>query len=176
MLRDINKIYRKNAEKNNIFSGKRFLGYTPNKKEVWITVKYLRDTRELSLWVNTGFYLLYEEDADLAQTRLSVKSYDKTPKDVERSLIANKKNAGGKVTVRTLDYIERLLFAVNMKDSIAYVDGQPSSLLFSEVAWIVFTGDLDEKTGFRWRDVVDVWKLPRAGYFTISSFPKYSNE
>ena len=175
MIRDINKIYRKNAEKNNIFSGKRFLGFTPNKKEVWVTMKYLRDTKELSLWVDNGFDLLYKEDAELAQTRLSVKAYQKMPIDIKRSLIANKKNAGGKVTTGTLNYIEKLLCAVNMKDSIAHVGGQPTSLLFSEVAWIVFTGDLDEKTGFRWRDVVEVWKLPKGPYFTIDSFPKYIN-
>ena len=176
MLRDINEIYKKNAEKNNIFSGKRFLGYTPNKKEVWVTMKYLRDTKDLSLSIDMGFHLLYKENAELAETRLSVKAYDKKPIDVKRSLVANTKNAGGKVTVRTLDYIEKLLCAINMKDSIAYVDGHPSSLLFSEVAWIVFTGDLDEKTGFRWRDVVDVWKLPKGAYFTIDSFPKFNNE
>ena len=175
MLKDINKIYRKNAEKNNIFSGKRFLGFTPNKKEVWVTMKYQRDTRELSMWVDNGFDLLYKEDAELAQTRLSVKAYHKQPIDIKRSLISNMKNAGGKVTIRTLNYIEKLVSAVNMKDTITHVDGKPSSLLFSEVAWIVFTGDLDEKTGFRWRDVVEVWKLPKGPYFTIDSFPKYIN-
>ena len=175
MLSDINEIYSKNAEKNNIYSGKRFLGYTPNKKEVWVTMKYVRDTKELSLWVDTGFHLLYKKGAELAQSRLSIKANSKKIKDVSKALAGNKKNAGGIVTVGTLEYIEKLICAINMKYYVAYVDGKPSSLLFTEVAWIVYEGDLDEKTGFRWRDVIEVWNLPKGMYFTVDSFPKYIN-
>ena len=82
MLSDINEIYIKNAKKNNIYSGKRFLGYTPNKKEVWVTMKYVRDTKELSLWVDTSFHLLYKKGAELAQSRLSIKANSKKIKDI----------------------------------------------------------------------------------------------
>ena len=38
------KIFSENAKKSNVYAGKRFLGYTPSNKEIWITMEYLRDT------------------------------------------------------------------------------------------------------------------------------------
>ena len=171
------KIFSENAEKSNVYSGKRFLGYTPSNKEIWITMEYLRDTQELSLQVDSGFDLLYDKDARLVPTRIHQKGIRKKKIDLSKALIQNSKNAGGAVTLKTLEYIEKLLFAVHTKYSALYVNGKPSSLLFSEVAWMVFPGEVDYLDdgfeGFRWRDVVEVWKLPRAGYIVIDSLPKF---
>ena len=97
--------------------------------------------------------------------------------DLSKALIENSKNAGGAVTLKTLEYIEKLLFAVHTQYSPLYVNGKPSSLLFSEVAWMVFPGEVDYLNvgfkGFRWRDVVEVWKLPRTEYVVIDSLPKF---
>ena len=94
--------------------------------------------------------------------------------DIKRALKQNSKNAGGKVTLYTLNYIKKLIVAVELKDSISHVNRKPSSLLFSMVAWTVFEGNLDEHTGFRWRDVVELWDLPKGEYFTIDYFPNTS--
>ena len=75
-------------------------------------------------------------------------------------------------TARTLEYIQKLVSIVDSKNSIAFINGQPTSLLFQYVASIVYPGDLDELSGFRWMDVVKIWGLPSGPYFTIDSFAK----
>ena len=171
------KIFSENAKKSNVYAGKRFLGYTPANKEIWITMEYLRDKQELFLQVDSGFNLLYQKDARLVPTRIHQKGKMKKKLDLSKALIENSKNAGGAVTLKTLEYIEKLLFAVHTKYSPLYVNGKPSSFLFSEVAWMVFPGEVDYLNvgfkGFRWRDVVEVWKLPRTGYVVIDSLPKF---
>ena len=173
------KIFSENAEKSSVYSGKRFLGYTPSNKEIWVTMEYLKDTQELSLQVDSGFNFLYDKDARLMPTRIHQKGTRKKKINLNKALIENSKNAGGAVTIKTLEYIEKLLFAVHTKNSALYVNGKPSSLLFSEVAWIVFPGEVDYLDegfeDFRWRDVVEVWKLPRTGYVLIDSLPKFIN-
>ena len=54
------KIFSENAKKSNVYAGKRFLGYTPANKEIWITMEYLRDKQELFLHLDRGFNMLYE--------------------------------------------------------------------------------------------------------------------
>ncbi len=71
------KIFSENAKKSNVYAGKRFLGYTPSNKEIWITMEYLRDTQELSLQVDSGFNLLYDKDALLVPTRIDQKGIRK---------------------------------------------------------------------------------------------------
>ena len=171
------KIFSENAKKSNVYAGKRFLGYTPTDKEVWITMEYLRKTQELSLRVDSGFNLLYHKDARLAPKRIDYKGTRRKKVDISKAIIENSKNAGGAVTLKTLEYIEKLLFAVQTKYSACYVNGIPSSLFFSEVAWMVFPGEVEYQNvgfkGFRWRDAVEVWNLPKGEYFVIDSIPKF---
>jgi len=171
------KIFSENAEKSSVYSGKRFLGYTPSNKEIWVTMEYLKDTQELSLQVDSGFNFLYDKDARLMPTRIHQKGTRKKKINLNKALIENSKNAGGAVTIKTLEYIEKLLFAVHTKNSALYVNGKPSSLLFSEVAWMAYPGEVDYLDvgfkGFRWRDVVEVWKLPKGEYIVIDSLPKF---
>ena len=174
MSQRMHAIYKKNAEKKNIYGGSRFLGFTPQKKEVWVSMSYNRESRDLTLKVGSGFEQLYDEGAELAQYRVTAKINSKKPDDIKRALKQNSKNAGGKVTLHTLNYIKKLIVAVELKDSISHVNRKPSSLLFSMVAWTVFEGNLDEHTGFRWRDVVELWGLPKGEYFTIDYFPNTS--
>ena len=171
------KIFSENAKKSNVYAGRRFLGYTPTDKEVWITMEYLRKTQELSLRVDSGFNLLYHKDARLAPKRIDHKGTRRKKVDISRAIIENSKNAGGAVTLKTLEYIEKLLFAVQTKYNACYVNGIPSSLFFSEVAWMVFPGEVEYQNvgfkGFRWRDAVEVWNLPKGEYFVIDSIPKF---
>ena len=57
------KIFSENAKKSNVYAGRRFLGYTPTDKEVWITMEYLRNTQELSLRVDSGFNFTGEKNS-----------------------------------------------------------------------------------------------------------------
>ncbi len=171
------KIFSENAKKSNVYAGRRFLGYTPTDKEVWITMEYLRKTQEMSLRVDSGFNLLYHKDARLAPKRIDHKGTRRKKVDISKAIIENSKNAGGAVTLKTLEYIEKLLFAVQTKYNACYVNGIPSSLFFSEVAWMVFPGEVEYQNvgfkGFRWRDVVEVWKLPKGEYFLVDSIPTF---
>ena len=165
-------IYESNAVKKNIYGGRRFLGFTPKGKDVWVTMKYTRDDMELFLKVDKGFKDLFKEDARLAISRVEIKLNQKKPENLFADMSRNRRNAGGEVTIRLLEYIEKLITAVEAKKSKGYVNGRPSSLLFQYVASIVYPGNLDEQYGFRWMDAIKMWNIPSGEYFTVDSFQK----
>ena len=165
-------IYESNAVKKNIYGGRRFLGFTPKGKDVWVTMKYTRDGMELFLKVDKGFKDLFKEDARLAVSRVEIKLNQKKPENLLADMSRNRRNAGGEVTIRLLEYIEKLITAVEAKNSKGYVNGRPSSLLFQYVASIVYPGNLDEQYGFRWMDAIKMWNIPSGEYFTVDSFQK----
>ena len=170
--KNYSEIYESNAVKKNIYGGRRFLGFTPKGKDVWVTMKYTRDDMELFLKVDKGFKDLFKEDARLAISRVDIKLNQKKPENLLADMSRNRRNAGGEVTIRLLEYIEKLITAVEAKKSKGYVNGRPSSLLFQYVASIVYTGDLDEQYGFRWMDAIKMWNIPSGEYFTVDSFQK----
>ena len=165
-------IYESNAVKKNIYGGRRFLGFTPKGKDVWVTMKYTRDDMELFLKVDKGFKDLFKEDARLAISRVEIKLNQKKPENLLADMSRNRRNAGGEVTIRLLEYIEKLITAVEAKKSKGYVNDRPSSLLFQYVASIVYPGNLDEQYGFRWMDAIKIWNIPSGEYFTVDSFQK----
>ena len=165
-------IYESNAVKKNIYGGRRFLGFTPKGKDVWVTMKYTRDDMELFLKVDKGFKDLFKEDARLAISRVDIKLNQKKPENLLADMSRNRRNAGGEVTIRLLEYIEKLITAVEAKKSKGYVNERPSSLLFQYVASIVYPGNLDEQNGFRWMDAIKMWNIPSGEYFTVDSFQK----
>ena len=165
-------IYEGNAAKKNIYGGRRFLGFTPKGKDVWVTMKYTRDDMELFLKVDKGFKDLFKEDARLAVSRVEIKLNQKKPENLLADMSRNRRNAGGEVTIRLLEYIEKLITAVEAKKSKGYVNDRPSSLLFQYVASIVYPGNLDEQYGFRWMDAIKIWNIPSGEYFTVDSFQK----
>ncbi len=170
--KNYSEIYESNAVKKNIYGGRRFLGFTPKGKDVWVTMKYIRDDKELFLKVDRGFKELFKEDARLAVSRVEIKLNEKKPENLLADMSRNRRNAGGEVTIRTLEYIEKLITAVEAKKSKGYVNNRPSSLLFQYVASIVYSGNLDEQYGFRWMDAIKMWNIPSGEYFTVDSFQK----
>ena len=170
--KNYSEIYESNAVKKNIYGGGRFLGFTPKGKDVWVTMKYIRDDKELFLKVDKGFKDLFKEDARLAISRVDIKLNQKKPENLLADMSRNRRNAGGEVTIRLLEYIEKLITAVEAKKSKGYVNERPSSLLFQYVASIVYPGNLDEKNGFRWMDAIKMWNIPSGEYFTVDSFQK----
>lgn len=170
--KNYSEIYESNAVKKNIYGGRRFLGFTPKGKDVWVTMKYTRDGMELFLKVDKGFKDLFKEDARLAVSRVEIKLNQKKPENLLADMSRNRRNAGGEVTIRLLEYIEKLITAVEAKKSKGYVNDRPSSLLFQYVASIVYPGNLDEQYGFRWMDAIKIWNIPSGEYFTVDSFQK----
>ena len=167
-------IYEKNAIRKSVYGGRRFLGFTPKDKDIWVLMKYNKNDKQLMLKTTNGFEKLFDDHAKLATSRVDLKLNEKKPDNLHllAQMNSNRKNAGGQVSYRTLEYIQKLVSIVNSRNSVAFINGQPTSLLFQYVASIVYPGDLDELSGFRWIDVVKIWDLPRGPYFTIDSFVK----
>jgi len=167
-------IYEKNAIRKSVYGGRRFLGFTPKDKDIWVLMKYNKNDKQLMLKTTNGFEKLFDDHAKLATSRVDLKLNEKKPDNLHllAQMNSNRKNAGGQVSYRTLEFIQKLVSIVNSRNSVAFINGQPTSLLFQYVASIVYPGDLDELSGFRWIDVVKIWDLPRGPYFTIDSFAK----
>ena len=167
------KIYSANAERGTKYGGRRFLGITPKGKEVWSTMEFDRSSKALDLNLGKGFKDLYDEQAFLSPVRIQIKLSQTKPKNLQHQFkIIKKKTAGGEVTHRTLQYLEKLKSAVDAKQSKSHVNEVPTKLLFQYVASMIYTGDLNENAGFRWSDVTNLWGLPSGEYFIIDSFPK----
>ena len=137
-------------------------------------MKYHKNEKQLMLTTTNGFKELFDDQAKLATSRVDLKLNEKKPDNLHllAQMNSNRKNAGGQVSYITLEYIQKLVSIVDSKNSIAFIKGQPTSLLFQYVASIVYPGDLDELNGFRWMDVIKIWELPSGPYFTIDSFAK----
>ena len=65
----------KNAEKLNIFGGKRFLGFTPNGKEVWISFTVARKTGQIKITTTHQLDVLLLNNAKLARRRITIKRF-----------------------------------------------------------------------------------------------------
>ena len=132
--KNYSEIYESNAVKKNIYGGRRFLGFTPMGKDVWATMKYVRDTRELFLKTDKGFKDLYKEGARLFQ------SADSNQKSFSR--YADK--CWKRRTIRLLNILRYQLLVFK---------------LFQYVASIVYTGDAAAK----WMDA-KMWNIPVGSY------------
>ena len=55
MSKKLNKIYEDNAKRRNLYGGKRFLGFTPNGNDVWTTMRFEKDSKELNVDLGKGF-------------------------------------------------------------------------------------------------------------------------
>tara|TARA_B100000900_G_scaffold310231_1_gene268984 strand:+ start:1014 stop:1571 length:558 start_codon:yes stop_codon:yes gene_type:complete len=162
--------FLQNAEKSNKYFGRRYLGTTKNGKDIWITMRFDRADMQISLDVNGDLDDLLMEDAVLAPTRVTQRLGNKKL-DLQGFIKINRKNAGGSVTPRTIEYIKKLINAVEAKSSKSHVNGKCSSLLFQYVTGVVFEGDTEELEGnFRWYDAVQQWNIPSGEYFTVDSF------
>ena len=115
------------------------------------------------------FNELFKDGAVLANKRIIMKTGTKKP-DVKQQMTALKKNAGGMVTIRTLNYISKLISIIESKHSKAYIKNKPTSLLFQYTSSIIYEGDIEKD--IRWTDVTKFWDLPSGEYFTVDSFSK----
>ncbi len=162
--------FLQNAENSNNFDGRRYLGTTKYGKDIWITMRFDRVDLEISLEVNGDLDELLEQGAFLAPVRVTQRLGNKKP-NLQDFMQVHRKNAGGKVTPRTIEYIKKLINAVEAKSSVSHVDEKCSSLLFQYVTGIVFEGDTNELEGnYRWYDAVEQWNIPSGGYFVVDSF------
>tara|TARA_A100001388_G_C28762010_1_gene498370 strand:+ start:836 stop:1417 length:582 start_codon:yes stop_codon:yes gene_type:complete len=169
------KMSKENAAKAETYGGKRFLGFTPKGAEVWVSMEVDRETLDLKMKATHELDILLQEGAQMTDKRVSVKKGKQFVGSVDDLLRRSQKNQGGKVTIQTLRHIQRLMNAIDSKFNKAYVNGKPSSLLFSYVAWSVFEGSYDMERGdTSWSYIKDSFKFPKNGeYFTVESLPLF---
>ena len=86
---------RENALKAVKFGGKRFLGWTPNGKEAWVSFLVDRETLDMSIDSTVNLHLLLEEGAVLADARVQVARGVTNRHDVKDMLRFEKRNQGG---------------------------------------------------------------------------------
>ena len=106
-VKKLNKIYEDNAKRRNLYGGKRFLGFTPNGDDVWTTMRFEKDSKELNVDLGKGFSKLYDEKSFLSPTRVHIKLSQPKPINLKRELQRNSRNAGGKVSIRTFNGFKR---------------------------------------------------------------------
>ena len=167
-----------NAQRAHSYGGKRFLGFTPKGAEVWVSMFVDRDTLELKVNCTHDLNILLKKGSRLANRRVVVKKGVQTNESAEDLLRSSQRNMGGDVTIQTLRHIQRLINAVDMKYTKAYVGKKPSSLLFNYVANAIFSGTFDMERGdTSWGYIINEFPFPKGGeYFTVESIPLFAGQ
>lgn len=161
-----------NAKKSKGMGGKRFLGWTPNGAEAWISYNFDRSSKELTIDSNVKLSLLLEDGAILADARVDNKRNATNRADVNDLLRYARKSQTGAVTKTTIKYFIRLKNAVNGKCAPAFVDGLPTKTIFRMVTNSIYAGGTEPSTNdFRWTDAQQVYGLPAGEYFTWEALP-----
>ena len=106
--------FLQNAEKSKKYYGRRYLGTTNNGKDIWITMRFDRIDMQISLEVNGDLDDLLEEGAALAPVRVTQRLGNKKP-NLQDFMQVHRKNAGGQVTPRTIEYIYRFKKKITYK-------------------------------------------------------------
>ena len=159
-----------NALKSKGMGGKRFLGWTPSGAEAWISYNFDRATKKLSIESTVNLDLMLEDDAELADCRVTVKRGSTNRTDVEQMLRMSRRDSTGAVTKTTIKYLRRLKGAVNSGGGVGFVKGIPTTTIFRMVTNSIYAGGVDEKD-FRWYDAMTAYGLPKGEYFTWESLP-----
>tara|TARA_B100000287_G_scaffold348630_1_gene336947 strand:+ start:227 stop:811 length:585 start_codon:yes stop_codon:yes gene_type:complete len=162
--------FLENARKAKFFNGRRYLGRTAKGKDIWITMRFNRLTMQISLEVNGDIDDLLDPDSILAPIRITQRLGNPKP-NIDDYIRLNRKNAGGSCSVRTIEYLKKLMTAVDMKSSPSHIDGKCSALLFQYVTGMVFEGDTNDSEGhFRWYDAIEQWGIPSGEYFIVDRY------
>ena len=166
-----------NSEKETIFAGKRFLGFTKRGSEVWISMELNKKTKDLLIKATHNLDTLLEEGAQLAQKRIVLKKGISNNNSIEDLMRRNLKNMGGEVTSKTIVNMKKLIAISEMKDGIGFKEKKVTRTLFMYASNAIFEGDLDvDRGGFGWSQVIKTWGLPHGDYFTLEYIPFVGQE
>ena len=165
-----NDLCKENALNATEFGGKRFLGFTKNGAEVWISAYINRDTKELKIESTHKLSSLLEDGAEMATRRVGVERNKTLYQDVRSIILSMKRDRGGRVTERTLQYLDTLMNMAQSKRGKGFVKEVPTTLFTKYVFDSIFTGNVESaEGGFRVQDIILYWGLPSGEYFTINN-------
>lgn len=167
-----NLTMKENALKGQTYGGKRFLGWNANGTEVWISFVIDRETLDLTINTTAKLSSLLDENSTLADARVQVERGKQNRHDVEDLLKFNRRNQGGEVKESTIKYLMKIVDAIESRSNMFFTNNKINKSGFRIVSNSVFSGSLNEETGFRWTDVMEYWDLPTGPYFTLDSLPK----
>ena len=154
--------YKENAKNKNTFGGKRFLGHTKKGAEVWVSYTLDKKTKQIQIKTTHNLNALRDNSARLAPRRVTVANNTSYIGDL--NAVSDRNH--GRVTLKTLEYIETLMDFSQM--GIGLVSGECSKQLFLYVSNAIYEGGTDlAKNECRWSDIMDTWDLPAGQYFTV---------
>ena len=104
-----------NALKKDTFNGRRYLGTSKFGKDIWIIMRFNKEDMQISLEIDGKLDDLKDPDATLAPVRISQRLNRPKP-NINDYIRLNRKNAGGQVTLRTIQYIEKLIIKICKKN------------------------------------------------------------
>lgn len=134
-------VARANAAKATKWEGRRYLGRTTTGGDVWINFLIERDSTKpsanvtLKIWSSASLDRLREDGAKLADCRVSFGTGKPMDRGLE-SYLNDRNNTHGKVTERTLDYLEEVIGKCSLTN--------PRRSQFWAVANLIFVGTYDD--------------------------------
>jgi hypothetical protein len=161
--------FEENAIKATEFGGKRFLGFTKNGAEVWISAYLNKETKEIKIESTHNLSSLLDDGAEFASRRVNVERNKTLYQDVKSVIMSLKRDRGGRVTERTLQYLDTLMSMSQTRGGKGFVKGKPSTLFIKYVFDAIFTGNLEpSEGGFRVAEIMKLWGFPKGEYFTVN--------
>ena len=130
--------FHTNALKKDTFNGRRYLGTSKFGKDIWIIMRFNKEDMQISLEIDGKLDDLRDPDAILAPVRISQRLNRPKP-NINDYIRLNRKNAGGQVTLRTIQYIEKLIRAVKIirLGLIAYKEKYTQVIVYMFVTIVV---------------------------------------
>ncbi len=151
---------KRNAANATKWEGRRYLGRLKTGGDVWINFLIERDstrdnaTKTVKIWSSASLDGLRKDGAKLADCRVSFGTGKAMDRDLD-SYLNDRSNTHGKVTVRSLDYLEEMIGKCSVKN--------PTRSQFWGVANLIFTGTYDDvpnsKTRFTLAELLNEWRL-----------------
>jgi len=153
-------VARENARNATKFEGRRYLGRMNTGTDIWISFKAERPSTDpkapvtVKITSTASLDNLYAEDAILADCRVSFGTGVSMNRDLS-SYLNDRYNTHGKVTHRTLDYLQEMIAKCPEKN--------PRRSEFWGVANMIWTGTLEDvslhRSRFTLSDVLREWNF-----------------
>lgn len=151
---------KENARNATKWEGRRYLGRTSTGGDIWINFLIERDStksnssKTVKIWSSANIDNLREDGAKLADCRVSFGTGKEMYKDLD-SYLNDRNNVHGKVTIRSLDYLDKLISKIDTRN--------PKRSDFWDIANFIYTGTLEDCMTYRKRftltELLQEWNL-----------------
>ena len=154
-------LIQKLAKSKTSFGGKRLLGYTSSGAEVWASYTLHKDGLKLVIKTSHDLGVLLKEGSTFARKRVTVANNKSFP---SKAGIRNSKVDYGEITLRSIDYLKKLIQICETQINTA--NGKCTKSLFMKISNFLYEGGT-ESGEVRWTDIIEVWELPEGKYQNV---------